>query len=707
MVTSFTNPLEAQKFRQDMIAKGYTPATVDQFVKTKTSNQRMASEIDSGLIALTDLPQEQRRPIAMEMGNMGINPALRLDQEKAIDELRTVETNLNKLSEVYAKLPRVGIISGGSSAALSKITGGAYSPEYQEYDSLRQSVIGPLARTISAEVGVLTDQDVKRAEGLIPKATDAPELAKRKLNNLRELLASQTSVRGGQQLSATPQYEDFAVPEVMPGLPASPGEVFKDPVTGKLRIAGTPDDDKLFKIDKKSGVRIDNSLIRFLADSSFLPVAGALAAAPAGIVGGAGGAMAGKAAQQAMKELLDPDAQDLSDHARVIVTEGITDALLAGLTMGVAKVGSKGMKFVLERRAIGNMAKEGLEEVGEVAAKGAVNLDEIPLRPGQNRATKLVRKGLGVTPQQELKYAQKTAGRSFAADVALERFGKLPGSGEEAVALGEEVFNRGMTRLDNALAGKSAETSKVVKILEDMKKPYIRKSGKEALVMPGAKGAIAELDNHIEWIKSFGEEIPLKELNIVKGDLQTAFGKGLEVSGTSNKIVAKASSQVKNYIEKFGLDIKGANQEIIFGHMLKTHGAKNLTKDKAQALVSLGDYIVGSYNLPFLVLKKTLQVFAGDPLRQAKIISEATKLAANTGNRAALRNILLAGQESGIPIELGSGLLREMYEGVAKKAPGAISRYGVPTAAGIRGALPESPEDVVLEGEVQPGFMYR
>lgn len=52
------------------------------------------------------------------------------------------------------------------------------------FEDTRKALIAPLARAISGEVGVLTDRDIKRAEGLLPRLTDTKEVADQKIQNL-------------------------------------------------------------------------------------------------------------------------------------------------------------------------------------------------------------------------------------------------------------------------------------------------------------------------------------------------------------------------------------------------------------------------------------------------------------------------------------------------------------------------------------------
>jgi len=59
----------------------------------------------------------------------------------------------------------------------------------QVFEDQRKALIAPLARAISGEVGVLTDRDIARAEGLLPRLSDPTDVAQRKAKDLQDLIA--------------------------------------------------------------------------------------------------------------------------------------------------------------------------------------------------------------------------------------------------------------------------------------------------------------------------------------------------------------------------------------------------------------------------------------------------------------------------------------------------------------------------------------
>jgi hypothetical protein len=114
-------------------------------------------------------------------------PQLTAKQQESMTKYDDVESSLNLLEKQF-------MLAGGGQGIKglavrnvgSKIPGVA--SEARNYEGVRESLIAPLARAISGEVGVLTDRDIKRAEGLLPKLTDTPQEAQRRLQNLRNIL---------------------------------------------------------------------------------------------------------------------------------------------------------------------------------------------------------------------------------------------------------------------------------------------------------------------------------------------------------------------------------------------------------------------------------------------------------------------------------------------------------------------------------------
>ena len=142
---------------------------------------KSASDI-TALISLADVLSET-------MG--GGQQKLSANQEKAMGKISDAASIADQIEQSLADAGGGGGIGGFITAAKTKIPGAASGAK--AYEALRKASIAPLARSISGEVGVLTDRDIARAEGLLPKITDTPEEAALKLRNLRIAIESRKS----------------------------------------------------------------------------------------------------------------------------------------------------------------------------------------------------------------------------------------------------------------------------------------------------------------------------------------------------------------------------------------------------------------------------------------------------------------------------------------------------------------------------------
>ena len=106
--------------------------------------------------------------------------------QKEMIKIGNAENIVDQIEEDFSSVGITGRGIGQAKGLFSELTGA--SPKIRAYEAERQASIGPLARAISSEVGVLTDQDIKRAERLLPKLNDTQEEAILKINNLRRLI---------------------------------------------------------------------------------------------------------------------------------------------------------------------------------------------------------------------------------------------------------------------------------------------------------------------------------------------------------------------------------------------------------------------------------------------------------------------------------------------------------------------------------------
>ncbi len=123
---------------------------------------------------------------AYEKSILGEEPPT-AEEKKQVAKKETLSKTLSILEKNLGQVEIRGPVAGRM-GWLSTLTGGAMFPEVADYEAMRKSLIGPIARVISGEVGVLTDKDIARAEKMLPFISDTKRVAKEKLANIRELI---------------------------------------------------------------------------------------------------------------------------------------------------------------------------------------------------------------------------------------------------------------------------------------------------------------------------------------------------------------------------------------------------------------------------------------------------------------------------------------------------------------------------------------
>jgi hypothetical protein len=192
----------------------YNPKLVSQYQAMKqkqqasqANEQAMMQLGQKGMIDPAEIAKSDPQ-IALKLAEQGgFQPKPSAKEEEKVDKFKDVEKNLNLLIENLDQVKSRGPVGGGFSEFMSKMSGGASNPDVADYEALRQSMIGGLARTISGEVGVLTDSDIARAEKLLPKISDDPRVAEKKIENLKKLIGNQT---GESAQTAPPQSNPVA-----------------------------------------------------------------------------------------------------------------------------------------------------------------------------------------------------------------------------------------------------------------------------------------------------------------------------------------------------------------------------------------------------------------------------------------------------------------------------------------------------------------
>ncbi|MEK6830040.1 MAG: hypothetical protein AABY15_08035, partial [Nanoarchaeota archaeon] len=112
--------------------------------------------------------------------------------KKLLDAFNKIDNTINQLESVYSKASvKTGFAPLTRLLGVGKQVGqklGLTSAAVREYEALVNASVGPIARAVLGEVGVLTDKDVARAKGALPSLTDTPEEARRKVANMRQIV---------------------------------------------------------------------------------------------------------------------------------------------------------------------------------------------------------------------------------------------------------------------------------------------------------------------------------------------------------------------------------------------------------------------------------------------------------------------------------------------------------------------------------------
>lgn len=107
-------------------------------------------------------------------------------QQKSLSQFQSAEAVLDELmSNFQAAGGAQGRVGGTLASALGTI---GFNDEVSVFNQRREAAMSLLARALG-EVGVLTDQDIQRALGNIPKITDNPGEAAAKIQSIKNLLA--------------------------------------------------------------------------------------------------------------------------------------------------------------------------------------------------------------------------------------------------------------------------------------------------------------------------------------------------------------------------------------------------------------------------------------------------------------------------------------------------------------------------------------
>jgi len=729
---NFLDPNQVNEFKVKAKASGRSYGETQAYINNKQreqmSQQKMGLDIQKQQV---EGMKVQRDLLNLQSGSVGSRDLPAAKATELSDIKNSIEL-LDNLSETVSTSGEFGQIRGRI-GMINPLDTGAKTVQAQTLQAAQ--IIGR-----ALEGGKLAEGDIARYQKMLPQTTDSSKVAQNKIDLLKSTLEAQykgkqegLSSAGfdvGEQLGVESEQEP-ETPQAfnMLGEVAKKGDLIRNNETGDLSHYGMVDQRPAVFKTTSDGGDVDGGLVQWLSDSEFLPIAGSvvgsilggtgsgiaslgLGTAAGGIAGGVAGATIGKSMQQGLRELLNPEEQDLSDMAQAVVIEGVTDGILGGAMFGVGAVakpaikgvaGKVGLKILLGEGAETAVKQMGKEAVSETAEAGVKTTVKEGVEEGFNKKTRdLVARGLEINPKAEQKaYANKTGGRDIVADI-MERYGIPKPGGKELQEVAQKDLKASSAKLTNILKGKTAKTADVI---ADLEKIQYKTMTEGAEFKAGLEPASNLLDKYITEIRSAGDEIPLQELNSIKLRLQKAFPVGSGVTKSSTKLVEQESATVvKEFIEKFHPEIEGTNRAKQLSYMAMEIGEK-LNQKKAKSFWQFGDLPLGVINPPLLIGKKAFDAFGtafSEPLTQAKMLNSALQMASANGNKQGVRNTLRFASKLGISFGVSPNAVSKGVQGAVSGAgASAVSNSMAEPQPGLDLEQPEQPQDV------QPGFMYR
>lgn len=127
------------------------------------------------------------------------------DKTNNYKNLNLVQTQLERFEKTFEKMP--GKLESNTLGRLRNITG--FETELEaNFNSQRQLLFNKIARDLGGEKGVLSDQDIKRIENLLPKYTDSLQQKKAKMKAIHDLLNDRLQVANIALLKNKPQSQN-------------------------------------------------------------------------------------------------------------------------------------------------------------------------------------------------------------------------------------------------------------------------------------------------------------------------------------------------------------------------------------------------------------------------------------------------------------------------------------------------------------------
>lgn len=115
--------------------------------------------------------------------------------DEALNKFNAASFALAQLPDIESAVNTSGTSGGPLEGRLRQLGNWVFgqNPTDLEFSNLSARTLAPIAKGILGETGVLTDQDIKRIEPLLPQYTDTEEVRKVKLEKLKTMLTEQAT----------------------------------------------------------------------------------------------------------------------------------------------------------------------------------------------------------------------------------------------------------------------------------------------------------------------------------------------------------------------------------------------------------------------------------------------------------------------------------------------------------------------------------
>lgn len=388
------NPQARQKFISSALQNGYSAADINAYL----GNQEKTNETAQSDAALQVLAKTgnvdgdtfnklvaSNPTLAVKLIAQGYSPKATptaKQQEtsgKKSDVLREVDVLEGYLNSAEGRGP----IAGRAAIFPAGVTRGAVNPNVYQFQEKRNTLIGNLARLISGEVGVLTDQDIQRAESLLPRIDEPEDIAKQKLAALRNSLGELMDTKGANAPTKKQRgiIESLISPltdtlKTIGGAAVEGGRALNPASRSGQRTANENPFLSDAELEKYSTDPLGQLLNQTGRSAALISPAIAKATAVPGFLGALkGGAIIGGAGGASNPR----EGLDLTGRLGDVAGGAATGAALGGATYGVLQVAANAGKIIHPFRTVGEMKRAA------VAASQGSTIDGSQLMDALNK----------------------------------------------------------------------------------------------------------------------------------------------------------------------------------------------------------------------------------------------------------------------------------------------------------------------------------